>query len=42
MIYPVALRLKGKECLVAGGGSIALRKVKRLLKSGARVRVVTS
>ena len=41
MIYPVALKLKGKNCLVAGGGSVALRKIKRLVRSGARVRVAS-
>lgn len=41
MIYPVALDLRGTSCLVAGGGNIALRKINRLLKSGARVRVVS-
>ena len=41
MNYPVALNIRGKECLVAGGGIIALRKIKRLIRSGARVRVVS-
>jgi len=39
--YPVMLIIKGKKCLVAGGGRVAERKIKRLLKSGARVRVVS-
>ena len=41
MNYPVALKIQGKKCLVAGGGIIALRKIKRLIRSGARVRVVS-
>jgi len=39
--YPIALKLKGKNALVAGGGQVAERKVKTLLEFGARVRVVS-
>jgi len=39
--YPVYLNLKDKKCLVAGGGSVAERKVKALLECGARVYVVS-
>ncbi|MBI4801679.1 MAG: bifunctional precorrin-2 dehydrogenase/sirohydrochlorin ferrochelatase [Elusimicrobia bacterium] len=40
-MYPVFLDLKGKPCLVVGGGEVAFRKAETLLKSGAdRVRVV--
>jgi len=39
--YPVALDLKGKRCLVAGGGSIATDKVEGLLVAGAEVVVVS-
>ncbi len=39
--YPIALRLKGKECLVVGGGQVAFRKVISLLQSGAMVKVVS-
>ena len=40
MQYPVNLVLDGRQCLVVGGGKIALRKVEGLLACGARVRVV--
>jgi precorrin-2 dehydrogenase/sirohydrochlorin ferrochelatase len=39
--YPVFLDLKGKACLVVGGGKVAERKVPGLLKAGARVKVVS-
>ena len=38
--YPVNLVLDGRECLVVGGGKVAVRKVEGLLDCGARVRVV--
>jgi len=37
---PVFLRVAARPCLVVGGGSVAVRKVDRLLRSGAAVRVV--
>lgn len=40
--YPVALNVKGKNCLVAGGGSVAYRKIMQLIKSGAHVKVVAA
>ena len=40
MQYPVNLVLDGRQCLVVGGGHIALRKVQGLLACGAQVRVV--
>ncbi len=40
MQYPVNLVLDGRQCLVVGGGRVALRKVEGLLSCGARVRVV--
>ena len=40
-MYPVQLALDGKLCVVVGGGSVAERKIKGLLESGARVRVVS-
>ncbi|HDD43735.1 MAG TPA: bifunctional precorrin-2 dehydrogenase/sirohydrochlorin ferrochelatase [Candidatus Desulfofervidus auxilii] len=38
--YPILLDLKGKNCLVVGGGQVAWRKIKRLLDCGAKVKVV--
>ncbi len=38
--YPVFLDLKGRLCVVVGGGPIAEGKVQGLLESGARVLVV--
>lgn len=40
--YPVYLDIKDRNCLVVGGGSVGTRKVKTLLKCGARVTVVSS
>lgn len=37
---PIFLNLKGKACLVAGGGSVASRKVNTLLRTGAVITVV--
>jgi uroporphyrin-III C-methyltransferase / precorrin-2 dehydrogenase / sirohydrochlorin ferrochelatase len=37
---PVFLRLESRPVVVVGGGSVALRKVRWLLKAGARVTVV--
>lgn len=39
--YPVTLNLTHKRCLVIGGGSVALRKVKSLLEEEALVEVVS-
>lgn len=39
--YPAFLDLDRKPCLVVGGGAVAERKVETLLKSGARVTVVS-
>jgi len=38
--YPIFLNIRGKKCLVVGGGKIALRKVQALLECGANVQVV--
>lgn len=40
-LYPVSLNLNGKNCVVIGGGSVALRKVKTLLEYGAAVTVIS-
>jgi len=39
-VYPVTLNVKGRKCLVVGGGWVALRKVEGLLAEGAVVTVV--
>jgi len=39
-VYPVGVSLNGRPCLVVGGGSVALRKVRGLLEQGAVVTVV--
>lgn len=38
-LYPLALRLKGLSCLVAGGGPAAARKAASLVECGAQVTV---
>lgn len=40
-MYPVMLDVKGRSCLVVGGGGIALRKVEGLLSEGGHVTVVS-
>lgn len=37
--YPVVLNLKGREVIVAGGGRVSLKKVKKLLQSVSRIRI---
>ncbi len=39
--FPVYLDLRGKRCLVVGGGQVARRKVDALVHSGAQVTVVS-
>lgn len=39
--YPVYLDLRGRPCVVVGGGGVAARKVGGLLAAGARVTVVS-
>jgi precorrin-2 dehydrogenase/sirohydrochlorin ferrochelatase len=41
MFYPIFLKLQNKKCLILGGGAVAERKAKVLLKTGARVTVVS-
>ncbi|MBU4305893.1 MAG: bifunctional precorrin-2 dehydrogenase/sirohydrochlorin ferrochelatase [Candidatus Omnitrophica bacterium] len=40
-LYPICLKLENIPCLVIGGGTVALRKVRALLKSGAKVTIVS-
>ncbi|RYZ15568.1 MAG: siroheme synthase, partial [Myxococcaceae bacterium] len=40
-IYPVGLRLQGRRVLVVGGGSVAQRRIPRLIAAGAQVDVVS-
>jgi siroheme synthase-like protein len=39
--YPIFLDLHGRRAVVVGGGKVAERKVRKLLRAGARVRVIT-
>lgn len=39
--YPIHLDIRNKNCLVVGGGGVGTRKVKTLLKCGAKVTVVS-
>ena len=39
--YPIFMNIRGKKCVVAGGGEVALRKVKTLLEHGASVTVIS-
>ncbi len=39
--YPVFLDLKERLCVVVGGGRVAERKIKTLLRTGARVKVIS-
>jgi precorrin-2 dehydrogenase/sirohydrochlorin ferrochelatase len=39
--YPAFLDLRGKKCVVVGGGRVAERKVKALAASGADVHVIS-
>lgn len=38
--YPVYLDLRGRRCVVIGGGAVAEEKVRGLLDAGAKVRVI--
>ena len=39
--YPAFIDLRGKHCVVVGGGKVAERKVAALLRSGAKVTVIS-
>ena len=39
--YPVCLNISGKKCVVFGGGQVAWRKVRVLLKHGAKVEIIS-
>ena len=39
--FPIFLNLKDKLCLVIGGGKVAERKVENLLKTGAKVKIIS-
>jgi siroheme synthase-like protein len=39
--YPVFLEMKGRPCVVVGGGTVAERKVEGLLAADARVTVIS-
>lgn len=39
--YPINLDVENKKCVIVGGGLVAERKVKTLLKYGARITVVS-
>jgi precorrin-2 dehydrogenase/sirohydrochlorin ferrochelatase len=39
--YPIQLDIRGRSCLVVGGGGVGTRKVQSLLACGARVTVVS-
>ena len=39
--FPFFMEIKGRECLVAGGGIVALRKIEKLLPFGVKITVVS-
>lgn len=41
LYYPAFIDLRGKKCVVVGGGKVAERKVMALLKAGAAVEVIS-
>jgi precorrin-2 dehydrogenase/sirohydrochlorin ferrochelatase len=40
--YPIYLDIRGRPCLVVGGGGVGTRKVKGLLDCGARVTLIST
>ncbi len=39
--FPFFMEIKDKECLVVGGGTVALRKIEKLLPFGVKITVVS-
>ena len=39
MLYPIFINMEGIQCLVIGGGKVALRKINGLLETGAKIKV---
>lgn len=39
--YPIFLNIRGRRCVVVGGGQVARRKVRTLLEHGADVEVIS-
>ena len=40
-LYPINLNIKDRRCLIIGGGDVASRKVKSLVRCGAEVEVIS-
>ena len=40
-LYPISVNLEARRCLVVGGGRVAERKIKTLLRHGAKVRLIS-
>lgn len=41
MTYPIQMVLRGRKCVVVGGGRVAARKVEALCRAGADVHVIS-
>ena len=41
-LFPMFLKLEGKQCLVVGAGKVGEPKIGGLLETGARIRVVAT
>ncbi len=39
--YPIYLDIKGKNCLIVGGGPVGIRKAATLERCGAKVRIIS-
>lgn len=40
-LYPILLNLKGKNCLIVGGGNVAERKLKKIYTKDAKFKVIS-